>query len=142
MIEIVSYQPTWPGEFQAIGRVLREALGDLALRIDHIGSTSVPGLAAKDRIDIQITVRSLDPLVERAFNCVGYQRYPILFRDFLRANPAAAFAYAQVKSALAKDPADNVDAYYDIKNPACDIIMAGAELWAEKAGWLIGPSDC
>ena len=142
MIEIVSYQPTWPGEFQAIGRVLREALGDLALRIDHIGSTSVPGLAAKDRIDIQITVRSLDPLVERAFNRVGYQRYPILFRDFLRANPAAAFAYAQVKSALAKYHADNVDAYYDIKNPACDIIMAGAELWAEKAGWLIGPSDC
>ena len=60
MVTIVPYQPTWPGEFQSIAMGLRDALGTLALRIDHIGSTSVPGLHAKDRIDIQITVVSLN----------------------------------------------------------------------------------
>ena len=59
MLQILPYQATWPGEFQTISRPLRAALSDLALRIDHIGSTSVPGLAAKDIIDIQITVVAL-----------------------------------------------------------------------------------
>ncbi len=53
MIEIVPYQTSWPAEFQEIALVLRRGLGGLALRIDHIGSTSVPGLPAKDIIDIQ-----------------------------------------------------------------------------------------
>ena len=44
---------------------LRQALGGLALRIDHIGSTAVPGLPAKDVIDIQITVAALDAPVIR-----------------------------------------------------------------------------
>jgi GrpB-like predicted nucleotidyltransferase (UPF0157 family) len=58
-IEIVPYRPAWPAEFRALGARLREALGDLAARIDHIGSTAVPGLAAKDVIDVQITVTAL-----------------------------------------------------------------------------------
>ena len=58
MIEIVEYREQWPAEFRAIAGDLRRRLGPLALRIDHIGSTSVPGLAAKDRIDIQVTVAS------------------------------------------------------------------------------------
>src|SRR5579871_3967770 len=74
MITIVPYRPAWREEFLALGSDLREALGDLALRIDHIGSTSVPGLAAKDRIDIQITVRSLAPEVEAALQRAGYAR--------------------------------------------------------------------
>jgi GrpB-like predicted nucleotidyltransferase (UPF0157 family) len=74
VVTIVPYKPSWPGEFQKIARVLHNALGDLALRIDHIGSTSVPGLAAKDRIDIQVTVASLNASVEDALNQVGYQR--------------------------------------------------------------------
>ena len=56
-IEIVPYQETWVEEFKAQGIRLRKITGDSALRIDHIGSTSVPGLAAKDVIDIQITGR-------------------------------------------------------------------------------------
>jgi GrpB-like predicted nucleotidyltransferase (UPF0157 family) len=74
MVTIVPYQPTWPGEFQTLAKILREALNDLALRIDHIGSTSVPGLHAKDRIDIQITVVSLNSHVEKALNRIGYTR--------------------------------------------------------------------
>jgi GrpB-like predicted nucleotidyltransferase (UPF0157 family) len=55
MIEIKPYQEKWPLEFQQIATRLKEALGDVALRIDHIGSTSVPGLAAKDIIDSNAT---------------------------------------------------------------------------------------
>ena len=47
MIQIIPYQATWPDEFQLIGHVLRRSLGDLSLRIDHIGSTAVPNLAPK-----------------------------------------------------------------------------------------------
>src|SRR4029453_7135206 len=81
MIIIVPYQPTWREEFLGIGGTLREALRELALRIDHIGSTSVPGLAAKDFIDIQITVQNLDPAVERALNRVGYARIERITQD-------------------------------------------------------------
>ena len=58
--EIVNPSPTWVAEFREIAGALRAALGRLALRIDHIGSTSVPGLAAKDVIDVQVTVATLD----------------------------------------------------------------------------------
>ena len=60
MIIISKYNPKWAEEFESIKSSLQEILGDLALRIDHIGSTSVPGLGAKDVIDIQITVKELD----------------------------------------------------------------------------------
>jgi GrpB-like predicted nucleotidyltransferase (UPF0157 family) len=53
MIEIVPYKSTWPNEFWEIALTLCWGLGDLASRIDHIGSTSVPGLAVKDVIDIK-----------------------------------------------------------------------------------------
>jgi GrpB-like predicted nucleotidyltransferase (UPF0157 family) len=59
-IAIIPYQPRWLEEFRVIGSRLRAVLGDAALRIDHIGSTSVPGLAAKDVIDVQITVADLE----------------------------------------------------------------------------------
>jgi GrpB-like predicted nucleotidyltransferase (UPF0157 family) len=74
MVTIVPYKPSWPGEFQELADLLRGSLGELALRIDHIGSTAVPGLAAKDRIDIQVTVASLAPSVKKALNNLGYQR--------------------------------------------------------------------
>ncbi len=71
-IVIMPYQTRWLGEFKTIGSSLRTALGDLALRIDHIGSTSVPELAAKDVIDIQITVSSLDnPALKGALESCG-----------------------------------------------------------------------
>src|SRR5579884_2802559 len=62
VIEIVPYQPEWVAEFRDLAGRLRDGLGDLALRIDHIGSTSVPGLAAKDIVDLQVTVASLEPV--------------------------------------------------------------------------------
>ena len=62
MVEIIPYQPRWPEEFEALAARIHEALGSLAVRVDHIGSTSVPGLASKDVIDIQVTLRSADDL--------------------------------------------------------------------------------
>ena len=191
VIAIIPYQDRWPREFQEIGRALRSALGDLALRIDHIGSTSVPGLGAKDIIDVQVTVASLDPvepLVEAFAAAGGYQmradihedhrppgdtgpdsewqkryfrepagrrrthihvrvagranqRYALLFRDFLRASPLAAGGYEGAKRALARLHPHDSDAYLDVKDPICDLIMAGAELWAAATGWQPGPSD-
>src|SRR5437764_340766 len=60
LARIVEYDVGWPSEFRTIAERLGAALGPAALRIDHIGSTSVPGLAAKDVIDLQVTVAALD----------------------------------------------------------------------------------
>jgi GrpB-like predicted nucleotidyltransferase (UPF0157 family) len=62
MIEIVAYDPAWPGLFAELGREFRAGLGDIARRIDHIGSTSVPGLGAKPVVDVQVSVAALEPL--------------------------------------------------------------------------------
>ncbi|MBN1581086.1 MAG: GrpB family protein [Anaerolineae bacterium] len=61
-IEVVPYMPAWPQLFIVLGTALRKALGETALRIDHIGSTAVPGLDAKPVIDVQISVASFEPL--------------------------------------------------------------------------------
>lgn len=55
-IEICEYDTRWPRVFESHARTIREALGDTALRIEHIGSTSVPGLAAKPIIDILVVI--------------------------------------------------------------------------------------
>ncbi len=186
-VVIVDYQASWPQEFAEIARVLRSGLGALALRIDHIGSTAVPGLPAKDIIDIQITVSALNPDVIYAMEKLGYklpdgiyqdhvppggkqdpieweklyfrapagqrsththvrvqgranQRYPLLFRDFLRCHPQTAEAYARLKRMLAEQLADP-EMYPEVKDPAVDLIYLAAEEWAEKTGWQPGESD-
>jgi len=200
MVNIVPYQENWPTEFRMIAGQLRQGLGELALRIDHIGSTSVPGLAAKDIIDIQISVAALDESVRSSLQSLGYQqaegvwrdhvppgfrspagfddleieadwvtkswtkwyfhpppgqrpththvrvlgqpnqRYPLLFRDFLRTHPKTAAAYAELKRRLAAHLADP-DTYPDVKDPAVDLIYFAAEDWSLETGWEPGPSD-
>ena len=81
MVEIIPFQSSWPAEFRLIASRLRQGLGDLALRIDHIGSTSVPNLAAKDVIDIQITVASLSQELLQAMSDLGYTKDAGLRRD-------------------------------------------------------------
>jgi GrpB-like predicted nucleotidyltransferase (UPF0157 family) len=77
-IEIVPYDPGWPAAFEVEASRIRRALGAIALRIDHHGSTAVPGLAAKPIIDIQISVASLQPLSEFAapLHAIGYTHVP------------------------------------------------------------------
>jgi GrpB-like predicted nucleotidyltransferase (UPF0157 family) len=183
-VVIEPYSERWPADFARLGRHLRAVLGDLALRIDHIGSTAVPGLAAKDRIDVQVAVADLEhanPLgggrfvefapVEdhqppgaapdpeqwrkRLFQSAPEQRrtnvhvrldgranvrYALLFRDYLRAHPAAVSAYAELKRRLAAELRD-VRRYAETKDPACDLIMVAAEEWAVSSAWQPGPSD-
>ncbi len=60
-VRIADYQARWPIEFRAMAERIRSLAGiAAALRIDHIGSTAVPGLAAKDVIDVQVTVANLN----------------------------------------------------------------------------------
>lgn len=183
---ISDYDPRWPDRFGQVATALRDRVGSEALRIDHIGSTSVLGLAAKDLIDVQVTVETLDAadtwpdellpgLRRRTGNLVDHvpatasgdpanwdkrywsnsrdlhvhvraagrpnQRYPLLFRDFLRADPLAAGSYAALKRALVAAAPDDWDTYYEVKDPACDLILAGAEQWAARVGWVMPPSD-
>ena len=56
---IAPYSERWPDAFLAIAKRIRDALGPAALRIDHIGSTAVPGLPAKNVIDVQVAVADL-----------------------------------------------------------------------------------
>lgn len=59
-ISIVEFQSSWRHEFESIAQNIRSVVSNQAIRIDHIGSTAVKGLAAKDVIDIQVTIESLD----------------------------------------------------------------------------------
>lgn len=58
---VVAYDREWPQLFATVGSRLREVLGPVAMRINHIGSTAVPGLDAKPVIDVQVSVTALVP---------------------------------------------------------------------------------
>ena len=57
---IVDYDPAWPELFNTLKSSIDTALGEVALRVEHVGSTSVPGLAAKPIIDMDLVVRAED----------------------------------------------------------------------------------
>jgi GrpB-like predicted nucleotidyltransferase (UPF0157 family) len=61
-IRIVDYDPGWSAQAEAETRRVATALGELVVRLDHFGSTSVPGLAAKPIIDLQLSVPSIEPI--------------------------------------------------------------------------------
>lgn len=187
MLEIVDYRTTWPAEFQGVARGLLAAIQSSAVRIDHIGSTAVPLLCAKDIIDVQVTVRSLAGDIVHSLQSAGFvhrpgitqdhvppgydgpisgwsklfflqpvgdrranihvrvagqpnQRYPILFRDFLRASRPTAAAYGELKRRLAASLA-NDETYPDVKDPAVDLIYFAAEAWAKQTNWKLPASD-
>jgi len=184
LIVIESYNPEWPQQFEIIRAALRDTLGPRVIRIDHIGSTSVPGLGAKDVIDVQVTVQELsEKIVQKMLN-VGYehwgnitrdhvplgededpklweklffnqpqgqrranihvrvggnpnQRYPLLFRDYLRAHPNSARSIELIKREIAKRHAEDMEAYYDIKEPVYDLIWDAALDWAKYTNWKL-----
>jgi len=78
MIIIAPYDPAWPALFATEAVRIRQALGDLALRIEHVGSTSVPGLAAKPVVDIQVSVSAslLPRTTASPWNLRGATRLP------------------------------------------------------------------
>ena len=176
-IEIVAYDAAWPGWFAQVGAGLRDALGDTAVRIDHVGSTAVPGLDAKPVLDIQISVVALEPSDPYAvpLERLGYvfhadnpertkryfreppgtarthlhvrragsfsQQLPLLFRDFLRADPDTAKQYAELKRSLATTFRDDRAGYTDAKSDFIWAVIRKADDWAQDVGWEAGPSD-
>ena len=78
MIRLVAYDPQWPARFETEAAAVRGAFGGLARRVDHVGSTSVPGLEAKPVIDIQVCVASLESLepFRRILQSIGYTHFP------------------------------------------------------------------
>lgn len=58
-VEIVQYDPAWPAEYERERDLIADALGNLMVGIEHVGSTAVPGLGAKPIIDMMVGVRSL-----------------------------------------------------------------------------------
>jgi len=185
MIRIQDYENSWSEAFERIRGSLLGILGPLVVRIDHIGSTSIPGMAAKDVIDVQVTVEALrsevmDRLVDSGYQHKPHvthdhvpagegpdpelwrklffiqpegerrvnlhvraagnpnQQYPLLFRDYLRAHPDAARTIERIKRELAERFADDVEAYYAIKDPVYDLVWRAAQDWAALGGRSTG----
>jgi GrpB-like predicted nucleotidyltransferase (UPF0157 family) len=169
-IEVVEYDPAWPGRFEAWRVRISGALERLEPRIEHIGSTAVPGLPAKPIIDISVTVPDVEddssfvPAIEglgvalrsretahRYFRPAGSQardvqihvwqrgsegeRGHLLFRDFLRATPAAADAYGRMKIEAAVRFRHDRIAYNEAKSALILDLMAEAERWAAAGAW-------
>jgi GrpB-like predicted nucleotidyltransferase (UPF0157 family)/ubiquinone/menaquinone biosynthesis C-methylase UbiE len=187
-VRLVQHDRVWATEFDGIRIRLSRALGPLALSIEHIGSTAVPGLEAKDVIDVQVAVRSLSPpgaIAERLIadgwthrpgivsdhvppggdpagweklyfvapagqraihvhvrpSAAPNRRYALLFRDYLRAEPQAAEAYARAKRGLAELCGADRGRYSDLKDPVCDLVQQAAEAWAARTAWSVPGSD-
>jgi GrpB-like predicted nucleotidyltransferase (UPF0157 family) len=74
-VVLVPYDAQWPDVFAQEAARVRHLLGDLVTRVEHIGSTAVPGLHAKPIIDLLVGVRSLDQAKQQAvpvLEAVGY----------------------------------------------------------------------
>ncbi len=75
LIRILPPDPAWPARFQTVRALIEPALPPGA-RVHHIGSTAVPGLAAKDIIDIQVTLPDLSATPHAALAALGLERRP------------------------------------------------------------------
>jgi GrpB-like predicted nucleotidyltransferase (UPF0157 family) len=60
-VRIVDYDSAWPVMAEREMRRIKEAVGDVAVRLEHVGSTAVPGLAAKPIVDLQLSVALMEP---------------------------------------------------------------------------------
>ena len=160
-VVLVDYDPAWPMLFDKEEDRIRSALGPKALSIEHVGSTSVPGIPAKPIIDILLVVeRSADeksylPALEFAGYVLGIREPDwhehrmfkgpdtninlhvfsrgdqeiermLLFRGWLRANPADRDYYMRTKRELAQKDWKYVQNYADAKSRVVETIIARA----------------
>ncbi|HET6895894.1 MAG TPA: GrpB family protein [Candidatus Baltobacteraceae bacterium] len=162
-IELSEYDPRWPRFFEEHQKRIAAALHGRRTRIDHIGSTSVPGLAAKPVIDILVQGASYDDRdVRSALQSAGYElavdepghrmfasadraahvhlwadstdsERHIRFRDWLRTHPEDCELYAHVKRELAQRTWETRDHYADAKTPVIRAILRRA------GGEALGP---
>lgn len=75
VVEVVPYDPAWKAEYSRIEARMLEIAGDLIIRSEHVGSTSIEGLWAKPVIDIDLVMESYDVLPEivRRLQASGYE---------------------------------------------------------------------
>ena len=124
-------------------RVLEEAgwIPGAGISSDHL----VPGWPPDERTRRKLFFH--EPLGSRHAHAhvrvLGHpnQRYPLLCRDYLRAHPHSAEAYATLKRDLASVLRNDSGRYADAKDAACDLIYFAAEEWARVVEWNAGPSD-
>lgn len=92
--QVVPYDDTWPGQAARIVARLNTACGHRAVRIDHVGSTAIKGMDAKDVIDIQVTVTSLEVADELAehLHTAGYPRLADITEDVAKPNARSTVA--------------------------------------------------
>jgi GrpB-like predicted nucleotidyltransferase (UPF0157 family) len=167
---VVDYDPAWPQTYERWRQRVAAALGRTAIRIEHVGSTSVPGLAAKPITDIQVSVADLgaEPGYVPPLQAVGlvlrsrdelhrllrppagqphevhvhvcaaggqWERDHLLFRDYLRAHPAACLRYAEAKRASIRRWSDDGWAYTDAKTGVILDVLKQAQDWAVATNW-------
>lgn len=166
-IQLMAYDPAWPQLFEREAARLRATLGERILLLEHAGSTSVPGLAAKPKIDMLLVVansadeaayvpdleaagyvlqiREPDWYEHRMFKgpdtdinlhvfttgCEEAERM-LLFRDWLRSNPADRELYARTKRELASQHWKYMQNYADAKSAVVQTILTRAR--AAKTG--------
>ena len=96
---VQAHDESWREQFEGVGRVLMDSIGDLALSICHVGSTSVPGTFAKPVIDVDLTVPDVEdehsylPLLEAA----GFR---LIFRDIMSGDPHRQLTFASPNTNL------------------------------------------
>lgn len=88
-IKVVAYNNEWPGMFEAEAKLIKQVFGDNCLAIHHIGSTAIPGLAAKPIIDILPVVKNILEVdtVNTGMEKLGYEakgEYGMLFRRYFQ----------------------------------------------------------
>jgi GrpB-like predicted nucleotidyltransferase (UPF0157 family) len=96
-IRIEAYDPRWPSMFEEDKGKILEAVGEYVTGVEHIGSTSVPGLAAKPIIDVMVAIKSLSdaPACVAPLAAIGYEYVPeheavMPERRFFRRGPRGA----------------------------------------------------
>lgn len=68
------YNPAWPAQFEELRNTLSQALGDRIIAIEHVGSTAIPGMPAKPKLDIDIVISSMAllPTIAERLEPLGY----------------------------------------------------------------------
>ena len=156
-IVIVDSRPEWETRFAHERDRIVGALGSVACRVEHIGSTAVPGLAAKPIVDIAVAVDAVDgeqliPPLEAAGYLLRVREedhlmfrpptrdvhvhvWPdgpeierhLAFRDRLRASPGDRLRYERVKRELATRTWETMDDYADAKSDVIAEIVRGTD---------------
>jgi GrpB-like predicted nucleotidyltransferase (UPF0157 family) len=166
-VRIVEYDPAWPEMAAAEISRIADAVREAVVRIDHVGSTAVPGLAAKPIVDLQLSVADVDvrslyvepleglgylfapdpaspdfhlfglpaarPRTHHLHVCAAgseHERRHLAVRDCLRAHPAEADAYAQLKRELVARALGDRLAYIEGKNAYVAALEHRALAWA------------